>query len=55
MRAMSPKTPVILMTAFGTPDVIEDAVRMGAFVLDKPFELADLVPLVEHTLAARLD
>ena len=49
MRHLLPKVPVILMTAFGTPEIFADARRMGAFtVLDKPFDLDDL-----HGLIAR--
>jgi CheY-like chemotaxis protein len=37
-------TPVILITAFGDPATHEEAHRLGAaYVLDKPFELDDLV------------
>lgn len=40
VRRHLPKVPVILMTAFGTPEITLDAKRLGAFsVLDKPFDL----------------
>ena len=40
LRQLLPGTPVVLMTAFSTPDVIEEARQLGVFtVLDKPFEL----------------
>ena len=43
VRRLLPKVPVILMTAFGTPEITLDAKRLGAFtVLDKPFDLEDL-------------
>jgi CheY-like chemotaxis protein len=46
-----PGVPVILMTAFGTPEVLEEARRLGAFtVLDKPFELDELDGLIERAL-----
>ena len=49
MRFLSPHTPVILMTAHGTPDLAEAARALGAFaVLDKPFDMADLGPLAER-------
>ena len=52
LRRISPKLPIIVMTAFGTRDVAEDAMQLGAFrVLDKPFELNDIPPLVEWALA----
>jgi DNA-binding NtrC family response regulator len=47
MHGLSPATPVILMTAHGTPDLVDEARALGAFaVIDKPFDLNDLIPLV---------
>ena len=47
IRHDSPRTQVILMTAHGTPELIEGALELGAYrVVSKPFavdELADLV------------
>ena len=52
MHGQSPGTPVILMTAHGTPGLVDEARALGAFaVIDKPFELHELIPLV--TAAAR--
>jgi DNA-binding NtrC family response regulator len=49
MRRLSPHTPVILMTAHGTPDLAEAARALGAFaVIDKPFDVGDLGPLAEQ-------
>jgi DNA-binding NtrC family response regulator len=54
MRHLSPSTPVILMTAYGTPELVNEARRLGATaVVDKPFEMSDLAPLVERALADR--
>ena len=54
IRRLSTHTPVILMTAYGSPDLFMEARRMGAFaVVDKPFEMEALEPLVERALAAR--
>src|SRR5262249_32318279 len=40
MRRVSPRVPIILMTAFGTPDIVDDALNMGAFsVISKPFDM----------------
>jgi DNA-binding NtrC family response regulator len=37
-----------MMTAFGTPDITADAVRLGALrVLDKPFNMHDLETIVQ--------
>ena len=49
IRRMSPRSQVILMTAFGTPEVVSDAQQLGAYcVVRKPFELNDLAALVQH-------
>lgn len=51
MRRLLPRVPVILMTAFGTHEVFEEARRLGVFaVLDKPFELDELDALIERAL-----
>ena len=51
VRRLLPKVPVILMTAFGTPEILDEARRLGAFtVLDKPFELDELNVLIERAL-----
>lgn len=51
VRRVLPWVPVILMTAFGTPEVLEEARRLGVFtVLDKPFELEELDVLIERAL-----
>ena len=46
IRQVLPRAHVILMTAFGTPEVVADAKAMGADVLTKPFELKELNRLV---------
>ena len=49
MHRLSPRTPIILMTAHGTPDLVDSALALGAFaVIDKPFDVGDVVPLVER-------
>ena len=54
IRRLSPHTPVILMTAYGSPELFMEARRLGAFaVVDKPFEMDALQPLIERALAAR--
>jgi len=54
IRRLSTHTPVILMTAYGSADLFMEARRLGAFaVVDKPFEMEALEPLVERALAAR--
>jgi DNA-binding NtrC family response regulator len=46
LRQLLPEAHLILMTAFGTPQLVEDARAIGADVLSKPFELAELSHLV---------
>jgi DNA-binding NtrC family response regulator len=53
VRRRFPHAPVIVMTAFGTPELVGNARRLGAFaVLGKPFEMGALQPLVRRALAA---
>jgi DNA-binding NtrC family response regulator len=48
----APGTRVILMTAHGTPEVLEEALTLGAFsVLTKPFDLTHIVNLVREASA----
>lgn len=55
IRRLRPESAVVLMTAYGTPEVKEGALKMGAFhVLDKPFDLNTLAPLLQEAYAARL-
>ena len=54
MRRLSPRTPVILMTAHGTPDLADAARALGAFaVIDKPFDMGELGPLAERASGRR--
>ena len=46
LRQVLPDARLILMTAFGTPDIISQAMLLGADVLNKPFELTELNRLV---------
>ncbi len=47
IRALQPELPVILMTAFGTREIVECALHLGAYrVMSKPFEMDDLAGLV---------
>jgi DNA-binding NtrC family response regulator len=54
LRELVPRAAVIFMTAFGTPEVIEGALKRGAYrVLSKPFEFRELPSLVLEAYAAR--
>jgi DNA-binding NtrC family response regulator len=53
IRARAPRTQVILMTAFGTPDLKRRALDMGAFrVVDKPFGMQNVGALVGEAASA---
>jgi DNA-binding NtrC family response regulator len=50
LRRTMPDTPIVLMTAFGTPEVVQRALELGAIrVMDKPFEMSEIARLIEQT------
>ena len=54
IRKEAPTVPVILMTAYGTAEVVKGALDLGAYrVVSKPFEVHDMASLVTEALAAR--
>jgi DNA-binding NtrC family response regulator len=51
IRQLVPEAPVVLMTAFGTPEVLASARELGvSAVLNKPFELSELSRVVAAAL-----
>jgi DNA-binding NtrC family response regulator len=47
VRRIAPKTPVILMTAFGTPELVAEAMDLGAYdIMNKPFDMDALEAVV---------
>lgn len=55
IRQLAPDCRVIVMTAHGTPELTRDALACGAFrVVDKPFDLDDMVGLVAEALRSPL-
>ena len=54
IRGKSASVPVIVMTAFGTREIEEEAAALGASVVVKPFDLNDLAAAVERALAGRV-
>jgi DNA-binding NtrC family response regulator len=53
IRRAAPGSQVILMTAFGTPEVVRGALDLGAYrVVSKPFEMRELANLVAEAAAA---
>ena len=48
-----PEVPIILMTAYGSPEITGGALALGAYrVVSKPFEVQDLVTLVQEAHAS---
>ena len=47
VRRRLPQADVVLMTAFGSPEMVQDAMDRGAYcVLSKPFDMHDIEALV---------
>lgn len=46
LRQLLPAATMVLMTAFGTPDIVAQAESLGATVIAKPFELDVLTNLI---------
>jgi DNA-binding NtrC family response regulator len=47
LRSLAPQARFILMTAYGSPEVRQGALALGAYrVVDKPFKVDDLTALV---------
>ena len=54
IRRLSPDSAVILMTAYGTPEVTKGAIDLGAYqVMHKPFDMHDLEPLLLKACGSR--
>ena len=53
IRSLSPATRVVLMSAFGTPEVTAEAFRLGAVsVINKPIEMHEVADLVARARGA---
>jgi two-component system KDP operon response regulator KdpE len=53
VRRLLPRGAVLLMTAFGTPEIIRGALELGAdCVVDKPFDMHALEPMLLHAHAS---
>ena len=53
IRRLSPHSPVILMTAYGTPEVTKGALDLGVYrVMSKPFEMHELEELLLQACAS---
>ena len=53
IRRLSPSSKVILMTAYGTEEVIRGALELGAYgVVNKPFEVHDMTAMIRRAHAS---
>ena len=53
VRRLRPDSAVVLMTAFGTPDMVQGALDLGVYhVLHKPFEMHDLESLLQEACSS---
>lgn len=53
IRQLSPRSAVLMMTAFGTPDIVQRAKDLGVYrVIDKPFEMHDLETMIAEACEA---
>lgn len=51
IKEMSPQTPVIIATAFGSGDRVIRAMKFGAYeYVEKPFDIPSLITLIEEAL-----
>jgi DNA-binding NtrC family response regulator len=54
IRRLAPASQVIMMTAYGTPDVTRGALDLGAWrVMSKPFEMREMAAAVQQASGAR--
>lgn len=53
LRTIAPRCRIILMTAHGSAETLDEAVRAGAFrAVGKPFDMGKMVSLVNEATAA---
>jgi DNA-binding NtrC family response regulator len=56
IRHLAPRSPVILMTVFSTPELIAGVRELGAYeMLNKPFQLRHLETIVDQECALQHD
>jgi two-component system response regulator AtoC len=54
IRRLRPDSAVVMMTAYGTPEVTQGALGLGAYrVLNKPFDMHGLESLVQEAFESR--
>jgi CheY-like chemotaxis protein len=53
LRRFAATTRIVLMTAYGTPEILQAALDLGAHrVISKPFDMNDLAPMVAQAYAS---
>jgi DNA-binding NtrC family response regulator len=53
LRILAPRCRIILMTAHGSIETLDEALRAGAFrAVGKPFDMDDMIGLVNEAIAA---
>lgn len=53
IRTHAPDATIVLMTAFGTPEILAQAAAFGITVIDKPFDMSELTAVVDRTFTLR--
>ena len=53
IRAHAPTTSIVLMTAYGTPEILTQAARLGVAIVIKPFDMNELSSIVDRSLMRR--
>lgn len=52
IKKMKPEQMVIMMTAYGEEDIVEQAINLGAHgYISKPFDLYELAKIIDSSLA----
>jgi DNA-binding NtrC family response regulator len=54
IRRLTPQSAVVMMTAFGTPEVVNGAKALGVCqFLSKPIDMHEIEPVVRHANSSR--
>ena len=54
IRRAAPRSAIVMMTAYGNPEVAAGAIRLGAYrVVNKPLEMGDLATLIQEADSSR--
>ena len=53
IRAHAPSASIVVMTAYGTADIVHRAADLGIAIVHKPFDMSELISIVERALAPR--